>query len=57
MHLRYENQTLRVVVAAGLVVTSLILYFFITPESKHVLDHSTIKLAPAAAPADEHAGH
>ena len=57
MHLRHESPTLRWVVAVGLVVTTLILYFFITPESKHVLEHTTIK-APAAAPAASgHGGH
>jgi cytochrome c oxidase subunit IV len=54
MHLRYEKASLRWVVAIGLVVTTLILYFFITPESKHVLEHTTIKSAPAAAPASGH---
>jgi len=58
MHLRHESPTLRWVVAVGLVVTSLILYFFITPESRHVLEHTTIKHAPAAAPAASgHGGH
>lgn len=40
MHLRYEQRNLAVMVAAGILVTSLILYFFITPEAKHVLSHS-----------------
>jgi caa(3)-type oxidase subunit IV len=41
MHLRFEKRNLAVMVAAGLVVTSLILFLYITPESRHVL-HSTI---------------
>ena len=56
MHLRYESVTLRWVVAVGLVVTTLILYFFITPESRHVLEHTTVKSAPAAA-GSGHGGH
>jgi cytochrome c oxidase subunit IV len=51
MHLKFEKPNLSVIVAVGLVVTSLILYAFITPESQHILDHTTYKAAPAAAPA------
>jgi caa(3)-type oxidase subunit IV len=40
MHLRYEQRNLAVMVAAGILVTSLILYLFITPEARHVLSHS-----------------
>lgn len=40
MHLRYEHRRLVVVVAAGLVVTSLILFAYIAPESLSVLARS-----------------
>jgi len=52
MHLKYEKTNLRVVVGVGLVVTTLILFFFIAPEAAHVREKSTIPMtAPAAAPA------
>ena len=41
MHLRYEKRNLTFIVTAGLVVTTLILFFFITPESTHVREHTT----------------
>jgi len=37
MHLRFEKANLGIMVAAGIVVTSLILFLFITPESASVL--------------------
>jgi caa(3)-type oxidase subunit IV len=40
MHLKYERPNLGIMVAAGIIVTSLILYFFIRPEASHVLQHS-----------------
>lgn len=40
MHLRYENRSLAFMVAAGILVTSLILYAFIAQESSHVLSHT-----------------
>jgi caa(3)-type oxidase subunit IV len=40
MHLRYENRSLAVMVAAGILVTSLILYVFVSQESAHVLSHT-----------------
>lgn len=49
MHLRYEHRRLIFVVAGGILVTSLILFAFIAPESWHVRERS---LAPAAT-----AGH
>jgi caa(3)-type oxidase subunit IV len=53
MHLRHENVVLRWIVAAGLVVTSLILFFFIRPESKHILEKTTFKTtAPSPHPAE-----
>ena len=36
MHLRFERTNLAWMVALGILVTSLILYTFITPESWHV---------------------
>ena len=41
MHLRYEKRNLSVMVALGILLTSFILYAFIRPEARHVLDHST----------------
>ncbi len=41
MHLRYEKRNLAVMVAVGIVVTSLILFFFIRPEARHVLELSS----------------
>ena len=37
MHLRFEKTNLAVMVAVGIVVTSLILFSFLTPESASVL--------------------
>jgi cytochrome c oxidase subunit IV len=47
MHLRFERRNLALMVSLGILVTSLILYTFITPESWHVKATS----APAAEPA------
>ena len=47
MHLRFERGNLSVMVAVGILLTSLILYTFITPESWHVKATS----APASEPA------
>jgi caa(3)-type oxidase subunit IV len=41
MHLRYEKKNLAVMVATGIIVTSLILFFFIRPEARHVLELSS----------------
>ncbi len=40
MHLRYEKKGLAIMVFAGIIVTTLILFLYIAPESKHVLDHT-----------------
>jgi cytochrome c oxidase subunit IV len=40
MHLRYERRNLAFVVGAGILVTSLILFGFITRDSQHVLELS-----------------
>jgi cytochrome c oxidase subunit IV len=40
MHLRFERRNLSWMVGAGILVTSLILYTFITPESLHVRNAS-----------------
>ena len=40
MHLRFERPNLAFMVAAGILVTSLILYVFISQESTHVLSHT-----------------
>ena len=41
MHLRYEKRNLAFMVATGILVTSLILFFFIRPEARHVLEHTS----------------
>jgi caa(3)-type oxidase subunit IV len=41
MHLRYEKRNLAVMVASGILVTSLILFFFIRPEARYVLEHTS----------------
>ena len=43
MHLRYEKRNLGFMVAAGILVTSLILYVFVAQESAHVLSHTTVR--------------
>jgi cytochrome c oxidase subunit IV len=43
MHLRYEKRNLSVMVALGILLTSFILYAFIRPEARHVLDHTTFR--------------
>jgi cytochrome c oxidase subunit IV len=40
MHLRHEQRNLAVMVAAGIIVTSLILYTYVSFESRHVLEHT-----------------
>ena len=50
MHLRYEQRNLAVIVGVGLLVTSAILFSFITPESFSVRARRSEPLAaPAAA--------
>jgi|SRR4051812_4625556 caa(3)-type oxidase subunit IV len=50
MHLKFEKKNLAFIVAVGLVVTSLILYSFITPESQHIFEKTTYRnAAPVAA--------
>jgi len=43
MHLRYERRNLAIMVAAGILVTSLILYLVVSQESAHVLSHTTVR--------------
>ena len=40
MHLRFEKRNLAFMVGAGILVTSLILYGFISRESRHVLEQT-----------------
>jgi cytochrome c oxidase subunit IV len=57
MHLRFERRNLAVVVASGIVVTSLILYAFITPESISVQRRTSYPVtasSPAAHSAPAH---
>jgi cytochrome c oxidase subunit IV len=48
MHLRFERTNLSLMVTLGILVTSLILYAFITPESWHVKATTSHPAAPAA---------
>jgi cytochrome c oxidase subunit IV len=40
MHLRFEKSNLAFMVFTGIMLTSLILFLYITPESQHVLDRT-----------------
>ena len=40
MHLRFEKRNLAFMVFTGIVVTTLILFLYIAPESKHVLENT-----------------
>ena len=51
MHLRYEQRNLAVIVAIGLLVTSVILFSFITPESLSVKARRSEPVAAPPAPA------
>jgi cytochrome c oxidase subunit IV len=54
MHLRFERRNLALMVSSGILVTSLILYLFITPESWHVKKSSAVEPAPeSTAPAGQ----
>ena len=53
MHLRYEQRNLAFIVGAGLLVTSAILFSFITPESFSVKARQN-QPAPVPAAAPEH---
>ena len=48
MHLRHEHKRMAVMVAAGILVTSLILFSYIAPESWHVRERSgpNVQLGP-----------
>jgi len=51
MHLRYEQRNLAFIVALGLLVTSVILFSFITPESLSVKARRSEPVAAPPAPA------
>ncbi len=51
MHLRYEQRNLAFIVAIGLLVTSVILFSFITPESLSVKARRSEPVAAPPAPA------
>ena len=51
MHLRYEQRNLAFIVAAGLLVTSAILFSFITPESFSVKARQSAPAPPPHLPA------
>jgi caa(3)-type oxidase subunit IV len=56
MHLRYEKRNLAVLVAVGLVVTSLILFAVIAPESEHIRSQSSFVAASVAPHPDLQGG-
>jgi hypothetical protein len=41
MHLRFERRNLAWMVGSGILVTTLILYLFITRDSRHILEMTT----------------
>ena len=43
MHLRFEKPNLSVMVAVGILITSLILFTFISQESAHVLSRTVVR--------------
>ena len=53
MHLKFERGSLTFMVASGILLTALILYAFITPESHHVRDSTTYPPPPHAEPAQK----
>ena len=55
MHLRYEHRRIPIMVASGILVTSLVLLAFITPESKSVRAKTTAP--PPAVAAAVHEAH
>ena len=58
MHLRFERRNLAVMVALGIVGTTLVLYAFITPESLYVGRRTSFPVtAPSAAPAPGSQAH
>ena len=55
MHLRFEKSNLSVMVGVGILLTSLILYLFTTPEAASVKAKTDAPVpAPAHAPAEGH---
>jgi cytochrome c oxidase subunit IV len=54
MHLRHEHRRLVAIVAGGLLVTSIILISFITPEAKSVRSKSEPDPAPQAREIQHH---
>jgi cytochrome c oxidase subunit IV len=53
MHLRYEHRRITVMVAVGIVVTSLVLLTMLAPESRHVRARTTAP-APAVSSPEGH---
>jgi cytochrome c oxidase subunit IV len=53
MHLRYEQRNLAFIVAAGLLVTSVILFSILTPESLSVRARRSEPVPPPPAPAHQ----
>jgi caa(3)-type oxidase subunit IV len=53
MHLRYENRRITVMVAVGILATSLILLAFLVPETHNVRARTTAPIS-AVAPAEVH---
>jgi len=55
MHLRHEHRRMSIMVAGGIVVTSLVLLAFITPETRNVKSRTTAPPLPPPAAAHGHA--
>jgi len=53
MHLRYEHRRIPIMVACGILLTSLVLLAFIAPESKSVRAKTTAPPPPVAAAVHE----
>lgn len=53
MHLRYEHRRITIMVAMGILVTSLILLAFLVPETHNVRARTTAP-APGPAPVEAH---
>ncbi len=54
MHLRHEHRRMSIMVAGGIVLTSLVLLAFITPETRNVKARTTAPPLPAPTGAHGH---
>jgi cytochrome c oxidase subunit IV len=54
MHLRHEHRRMSIMVAGGIILTSLVLLAFITPETRNVKARTTAPALPAPTAAHGH---